>query len=112
MPSEEGIRFRDVQSRLPRGSQPCQKGQSNPVTSRQLRSFYRAVEDYQLLSEHSILTQEISPTARQVRQRTHGKSSCGGFGEFLDLLSDLVDKVLAGVEESRQHDMSFSNSKR
>ena len=110
MPSEKGVRFHDVQSRLPRVSQPCQKGQSNPVTGCQLGPIDRAVEDNQLLSEHGILSQEICPTARQVRQRPNGESGCGGFGEFLDLLFDLVDEVLAGVEESRQHDMSFSTS--
>ena len=65
-----------------------------------------------MLSEHGILSQEICPTARQVRQRPYDESGCGGFGEFLDLVFYAVDEVLADVEESRQNDMSFSNSKR
>ena len=64
-----------------------------------------------MLSEHGILSQEISPATREVRQRPSGDGSCGGFGEFLDLFFDPVDEALAGVEEGEQHDMSFSTSK-
>ena len=112
MPAKKRVWFHDVESRLPRVSQPRQKAQSNPVTSCQLGPFDRTVEDNELLPEHRILSQEVSPTARQVRQRARGKSSCGGFGEFLDLVFDAVEERFAGVEEGRQHDMSFSNSKR
>ena len=112
MPAEEGVRFHDVQGRLPGVGKSSEEGQSDPVTGCQLGPIDRAVEDNQLLSEHGILSQEICPTARQVRQRPNGESGCGGFCEFLDLVFDLVDEVLAGVEESRQHDISFSNSKR
>ena len=50
-------------------------------------------------------------TAGHVRGGADSESGCRWFGDLFDLVYDTIEEGLVGIDDSSQHDMSFSTSK-
>ena len=104
MPTQDGIRLNNVQSRLPEVGETSQKGQTSPVTVGKLRPFDRAFEDDKLLAEHGVLDKEVGFGARQIGDGTDCEGNISRFGPGFDSFFDKVEQTFASIRELRKHD--------
>jgi hypothetical protein len=104
MPTQDGIRLDDVQSRLPEVGEPSQKGQKTSVTVGKLRPFDRAFEDDKLLAEHGVLDKEVGFGARQIGDGTDCEGDIGRFGPSFDCFFDPIEQILTGIPDLRKHE--------
>ena len=66
MPTEQGVGLHNMQGLLPETGKSGQDYQAKTIVIGQPWALYLAIEDNQLLAQHGIFNQEISPAAGQV----------------------------------------------
>jgi len=71
LPMEEGVRLHNVQGLLPKTGKSCQDDQAKTIVVGQPWALDLAVEDNQLLTQHSVFYHQVSPATGQVCQSAH-----------------------------------------
>jgi hypothetical protein len=91
MPAQEGIRLNDCQCLFPGAQLADQKNEQRAVASGEGRSFDLAADDDQLLTQQSVLEDQLHPAACQVDCRVRDKSFATGPGQAAEKLLDSLD---------------------
>lgn len=98
MPADQRVGLNDVQGLLPELGAASQQYQTKTVVVGQLGPFDLAVENNELLAQHSVLGDEVGLAAGHISQRGGDEGHRGWFSPLFDPATEVFAEVEKGFE--------------